>query len=752
MFSQRFAILAAFVAVTISPGLAVAQEVWSARKGTVTLKVPYDTLERHALWMVGRAVPTTSGDLVMTLTLTLDEAAALEFTVDADGSVRLLRRYLRVLEGITIGASEANHPVFDLTIAAGEEVGPEGIDDLQGIARGIPTLELRGMKAGFNHRHSTLTVAGREVVITPELADALGRPELAGVSLGRAEVSAVGEWIGGDAPAPFDPFLPDGGGVTRGGLPDVTFCQLYGLGQHGQRDGIVGLSIATTSWNVGTGDLAWFARPSAEHPFIVMDVFRLKTVDGSERFEQIGQSWIKHAFTALTSTQCGGFCTFEPGHSGGNWLGMNCTDTYGASLNAIQSGLGPRFEVDPWTGGWSYEGSHFTQGGSHDGQIDHRLQVHDADLDPDENPGATYYGSSFYVAFDDVDAMNSVAWKTTTVSGSPGGTWSFSMSGPGTFPNIGFPTDVWEGATQTLLAQEIPVIEFESPDGRCILAAEATDLGGGTWHYEYALLNVDMDRQVGSFGIPIAGRTTVTNVGFHAVEHHDEQYNTVDDDQVEIDNAPWDWEVTDSAVTWSTTSNPLRWGTMYNFRFDATSEPADTTVTLGLFRTGTPSTVTGATVGPTPLPPDCNDNGIIDRCDVDCGSAGGECDVPGCGGSQDCDGNNVPDDCQTDFDGDGTVDDCDDDTDNDGVLNDVDVCDYTPLGTPVRENGASKGDLYSDCDVDLDDYRLLDNCIAGGGPGAPADPTCLDPFDFNYDADVDLEDVAGFQNVFTGPD
>ena len=607
MSFERLTKLIALAVLTFSPGLAVAQEVWSAGEGTVTLTVPYDTLEEHGLWIAGRAVPTTSGDLVMTLTLTLDEAADLEFTVDTDGKVRLSRRHLSVLEGITISTSEANHPVFDLTIAAGEEVGPEGIDDLQGIARGIPTLELRGMKAGFNHRHNTLTVAGREVVITPELADALGRPELAGVSLGLAVVSAVGEWIGGDAPAPFDPFLPDGGDVTRGiEGPDCTFCQLYDFRQFGQRSGIVGLSIATTSWNIGNADLEWFGSPDNRHPFIVMDLFRLKTVDGSERFEQIGQSWIKHAFTALSSTQCGGSCTFEPGHTGGNWLGMNCTDTYGASLNADQGGLGPRFEVDPWTGVWSYQGSHFQQGGGgHDWQIDHRLQVHDADLSG-QPAGTTYYGSSFYVARDDVDAMNSNAWKQTTVSGSPGN-WSFGMSGSGTFPNIGFAIDAWTGAQQTKLAEEIPPIEFVSPDGRCVLAAKATDLGGGAWHYEYALLNIDMDRQVGSFSIMVRGRI-VTNVGFHAVEHHDEPFNTVDADKVAIDNQPWTSEVTGSGVTWSTTTNPLRWGTMYNFRFDADGapDPDDVGVTLGLFRPGTPSTVTGATVGPLVAPAPCD--------------------------------------------------------------------------------------------------------------------------------------------------
>lgn len=42
---------------------------------------------------------------------------------------------------------------------------------------------------------------------------------------------------------------------------------------------------------------------------------------------------------------------------------------------------------------------------------------------------------------------------------------------------------------------------------------------------------------------------------------------------------------------------------------------------------------------------DCNTNGIDDDCDISCGTAGGPCDVPGCGTAMDCDSNGVPDSC-----------------------------------------------------------------------------------------------------------
>jgi hypothetical protein len=338
----------------------------------------------------------------------------------------------------------------------------------------------------------------------------------------------------------------------------------------------------------------WFAMPNGAHPFIAMNLYRLK----DDRFEQIGQSHVRHGFYALGSNQCGGPpCTYEPGHGPGSWLGTGCTSTTSTGGANPQSGMGPRYEVNPWTGSWHYAGSHSQGSHSHDA-VQHFLQVDDADLEGASNPGATYHAESYYVMLDDVNVMNSAAWKTVTVSGPYNGQYSFGMSGSGTPPDIGFAIDLWPGATQTLIAQEIPVQEFVSPDGRCVLPAKATDLGGNTWHYEYALLNIDMDRQVGMVSVPLAAGTNVTNVGFHAVRHHDEPTNTVDPDAVPIDNTPWASTVSSTAVTWVTATNPLRWGTMYNFRFDADTPPDRITAEFGLFRPGTPSVLTATTIGP----------------------------------------------------------------------------------------------------------------------------------------------------------
>jgi hypothetical protein len=151
------------------------------------------------------------------------------------------------------------------------------------------------------------------------------------------------------------------------------------------------------------------------------------------------------------------------------------------------------------------------------------------------------------------------------------------------------------------------VIRFTSPDGRCILGAKPTDLGGGTWHYEYALYNLDMHRKAGSFHIPVPSGTTVTNVGFSAVQSHDEPFS----------NTPWTSVVDSTGVTWSTTNNPIRWGMMYNFRFDADIVPGDVTVTVSHYEPGTPTSISGITQGPfraNPAPDPLADPSGIQKC------------------------------------------------------------------------------------------------------------------------------------------
>ncbi|MCP4251746.1 MAG: hypothetical protein GY778_32340 [bacterium] len=67
------------------------------------------------------------------------------------------------------------------------------------------------------------------------------------------------------------------------------------------------------------------------------------------------------------------------------------------------------------------------------------------------------------------------------------------------------------------------------------------------------------------------------------------------------------------------------------------------------------------------------------------------------------------------------------------------------------------GDVDNDGDVDLDDYTICADCLAGpGNPPSPSLPgvtaqDCLDAFDYEPDGDVDLANFAYLAAAFTGP-
>jgi hypothetical protein len=569
---------------------------WRAQAGVTTISFDRDALAAAGLAIVDPEINTVVLPETLAWQIAVKRQSTLTFSV-ADDSVRQVQAGAVIHGGgLTLLGPAGEYRIDDPSLSPTVGDNPFNAIWVVTSASGEPALMLRRVKAGFDPSTMVLTLRCDEVRLSPAAAAALGNPALADRVLGDAISRTASKWVGGAKPV-IEPSTPDAAGAA-GGLRatgcEMTFCQLYGhYMPSGAREGdIVGLSVATTSWNLGNEDCIWWNIPAEEHPFIVMEMYRLEYDANNQyqKFEMIGMSHIKHGFYALGSHQCGGPpCSFEPGHSAGDWLGQNCTDTYSASLNAVQSGMGPKYEVNPWTGYWLYAGSHMQNNHSHD-NIQHRLQVYDADLDQSVHGDAEYFSESFYCMLDDIDVNTSVAWKPVTITGgSPGGQWSFGMTGSSVYPNIGWALDAWEGATQSLVSEDNPVIEFVSPDGRSIWASKPTDLGNGLWHYEYALLNIDMDRQVGSVSIPLPAGAYVTNIEFHAPHHHDEPFNTKDPDAVPIDNAPWDVVVASDSITWSTTTNPLRWAMLYNFRFDSNVPPERYDHTFGLFRPGTPT-------------------------------------------------------------------------------------------------------------------------------------------------------------------
>jgi hypothetical protein len=117
------------------------------------------------------------------------------------------------------------------------------------------------------------------------------------------------------------------------------------------------------------------------------------------------------------------------------------------------------------------------------------------------------------------------------------------------------------------------------------LAVATTDLGDGVFHYEYALMNFDFERQIRSFTVNRIANQTVSNAGF----------GDVDDDSGN------DWAVAteSTSITWSAPpGNELDWGTLYNFRFDIDGTPVASTAHIEPFEPGSPGAFALTTLAP----------------------------------------------------------------------------------------------------------------------------------------------------------
>ena len=83
--------------------------------------------------------------------------------------------------------------------------------------------------------------------------------------------------------------------------PDVIVGDIEDVEQFDAPVGTqVGLAIGTDSCNNGDQPIDWFALPNTDHPVVPQNLYRMSGgADNQERFEQIGQSWMKHTFEAL---------------------------------------------------------------------------------------------------------------------------------------------------------------------------------------------------------------------------------------------------------------------------------------------------------------------------------------------------------------------------------------------------------------------------------------------------------------------
>ena len=334
---------------------------------------------------------------------------------------------------------------------------------------------------------------------------------------------------------------------------------------------IMAYAIGTTSCNIGDELLDWFAQPDNRHPFITQNIFRIK----NGRIEHIGMGWGKHGFTALQGTLCGA-CQAS---SSGTWLGIGCSDPYSSGLNGSQSGLGTRTEVNAATG--IFPGTYNSGMPAAPATIGRRIQVNANDLNPALNAGATYLVEGQYIHPGDAargNDNNNASYRTATVGTLTSGAYTLTLTGNTVQQQPAI--NAWRAADAavTLVNADVP------NDGRFILGYKVTQNANGTWHYEYAVQNLNSDRSGQSFRVPVPAGVTVSNVYFHDVDYHSGDAYVLTD---------WTSSTSGGAVTWAggtfaqnSNNNALRFSTIYNFAFDASTGPAAGNATIGLFKPG----------------------------------------------------------------------------------------------------------------------------------------------------------------------
>jgi len=378
-------------------------------------------------------------------------------------------------------------------------------------------------------------------------------------------------------------------GCTPAVGPDVIVGDVSDVLNATAANGLDALALGTTSCNMGSANLNWFASTN-QHPVIGGNVYRYKMIDGAPRFEQIGQSWLKHGFAALSGSLC---CPCQGG--GGSQLGVGCSDPYSSGLNGSQSGLGPRWQVNAATGAFTYPPANPSWSGS----TARRIEVQLTDLEA-SGTGTRYFGECQYVTPDDAAAgnqNNNASWREITVSGGPA---NFNFALLGATQRTQSAIRVWQQ-----IDAQVELTDVQVPnDGLFIVGSRAYDLGGGQWRYEYAVYNMNSHRSGGTFSIPVPAGANVTNAGFHGVTYR----NGDGPGNVNLSSMDWAFTHAGAMATWATqteaqnaSANALRWGTTYNFRLDCDVAPVDGAASLGLWRGGSPAVMAANACVPGPV-------------------------------------------------------------------------------------------------------------------------------------------------------
>jgi hypothetical protein len=485
---------------------------------------------------------------------------------------------------------------------------------------GFTFFNIEGHQYDYDAAAQSLAITGGRLLISKQFASTLGIPSETGSLAGTFSIGAalqpiqIDQLVRGETKSMVMPPLQHAVGPGVPNLvpgPDVIVGDVEDVAQFDAAVGTqVGLAIGTDSCNNGDQPIDWFQLPQTDHPVVPQNLYRMSGgANNDARFEQIGQSWMKHTFFALEDFLCGNCNT--SGCQTGSHLCPGCSDPYTSGLNGDQGSIGSRAWVNPFTGSFPSTANDHS-GHSHNG-VSHRILVETSDLIPAQNQGASYFGEATYVSPHEYtwcqahptqcNMFNNYSYRRFSVSGGP----TFFN-----FPPVSS-TVRMQPAIQAWAATNATVNQIEPDpgnDGMWLMGYKVTSPSAGVWHYEYALFNMNLDRGIQSFRVPLNAGVNLSNIGFHAPPQHPGWAHDGTQGDAGYSSAPWSVAQAPDSITWNTetfaqnqNANAIRWGTLYNFRFDADQPPQAANATVGFFKTGSSMMVAiQAPAGGTPTP------------------------------------------------------------------------------------------------------------------------------------------------------
>ncbi len=340
---------------------------------------------------------------------------------------------------------------------------------------------------------------------------------------------------------------------------------------YGSSAGMASYEFDNTTCNIG--DV-----PVDYHVFLVENLYQV--IDG--RIRQLGAGFAVPKSCAINQNICG---QCQPTNC--TTLGIGCADTSAVNDGALGTG---RWRVNASTGNWNGTP---TGPCCEDPVLAGRVFAPIADL---EDPAGRIIAESLFLNNHDQVAgngANNASWTEMLVPNFqyPNGSGVVAVGEPAIY--------AWKDRYPDVQIEEIMVLNEGGPGvhGILFVGSRATDLGNGTWRYDYAIQNLTSERGVASLTVnSLCSPQTVSQMTFSGPPLHS---------GTPYDSTDWTPSQVGAEISWSTTpfatdpnANALRWGTLSSFSFENAVGPAQGTVELGLFQPGSVDSISSPAIVP----------------------------------------------------------------------------------------------------------------------------------------------------------